>query len=450
MSWLVLPVYIVLVSVSPVVSHNFPSTLLRRNSGPSKPDRRTSAGTHGLPRLAPRYVHADVADAPPLRLGEGLYPRVDGHERRPLLVGEPVECRPAPLPVDDVARVLGGYVAEPAGDGQQRGRVARPGRRGAELVEDGPGLGERRRVDGVLDLELHLGRRAGDEHRGGASGGVCGEGADWGGRRQQCEDELHELVSSSPFFLWPSSCCLAFAPRTPGARRDPFLGDLFPAWNETCKPGRDPRARGYSRMPQGRLVERGPCVYVAEERKPSASGQWMRQSWSLSRALVFRDALCIQPRKTNSISTSPRSNVGDFGYVRLDGACKQTMLRHAWLTASIFYRIDELLVHWKRNAAHTQQYQSTRTVWTGWTRDGNGEKTTQPAPRSIRNRTKKFDDNVTKRGHVPIGKAGEHSDDPPISKGLIAFFLFVVVGSSFVQVLRMFQTSVPDLGEDEN
>lgn len=126
------------------------------------------------------------------------------------------------------------------------------------------------------------------------------------------------------------------------------------------------------------------------------------------------------------------------------------MLRHAWLTASIFYRIDELLVHWKRNAAHTQQYQSTRTVWTGWTRDGNGEKTTQPAPRSIRNRTKKFDDNVTKRGHVPIGKAGEHSDDPPISKGLIAFFLFVVVGSSFVQVLRMFQTSVPDLGEDEN
>ena len=51
---------------------------------------------------------------------------------------------------------------------------------------------------------------------------------------------------------------------------------------------------------------------------------------------------------------------------------------------------------------------------------------------------------MNKRGHVPIGKAGEHTDDPPLSKGLIAFFLFVVVGSSIVQVLRMFQTSIPD------
>ena len=71
----------------------------------------------------------------------------------------------------------------------------------------------------------------------------------------------------------------------------------------------------------------------------------------------------------------------------------------------------------------------------------------QPAPRNIRNRQKKFDGNINKRGHVPIGKAAEHTDDPPISKGLIAFFMFVVIGSSIVQILRMFQTSVPNLTE---
>ncbi|KAK1738880.1 hypothetical protein QTG54_010196 [Skeletonema marinoi] len=44
-----------------------------------------------------------------------------------------------------------------------------------------------------------------------------------------------------------------------------------------------------------------------------------------------------------------------------------------------------------------------------------------------------------------MGKAAEHTDDPAISKGLIAFFMFVVIGSSIVQILRMFQTSVPNL-----
>ena len=43
-----------------------------------------------------------------------------------------------------------------------------------------------------------------------------------------------------------------------------------------------------------------------------------------------------------------------------------------------------------------------------------------------------------------MGKAGEHVDDAPLSKFLIGFFVFVVVGSSIVQVLRMFQTSVPN------
>ena len=64
---------------------------------------------------------------------------------------------------------------------------------------------------------------------------------------------------------------------------------------------------------------------------------------------------------------------------------------------------------------------------------------TQPLPRSIRNRNQKFDKNITKRGNVPVGKAGEHEDDYPVSKGLIAFFLFLIVGSSVVQVLNLFR-----------
>ena len=69
-----------------------------------------------------------------------------------------------------------------------------------------------------------------------------------------------------------------------------------------------------------------------------------------------------------------------------------------------------------------------------------------PAPRALRLREEKFNQNIKKRGHVPIGKAAEHTDDGPrLGKGLIAFFVFVVVGSSMVQILRMFQTSAPKL-----
>ena len=62
----------------------------------------------------------------------------------------------------------------------------------------------------------------------------------------------------------------------------------------------------------------------------------------------------------------------------------------------------------------------------------------QPLPRSIRNRNQKFDKNVTKRGKVPIGKAAEHEDEFPVSKVLIGFFLFVVLGSSLVQFFNIF------------
>ena len=64
---------------------------------------------------------------------------------------------------------------------------------------------------------------------------------------------------------------------------------------------------------------------------------------------------------------------------------------------------------------------------------------TQPLPRQIRNRSQKFDKNITKRGNVDIGKAAEREDEYPVSKGLIAFFLFLIVGSSIVQVLNLFR-----------
>jgi len=44
---------------------------------------------------------------------------------------------------------------------------------------------------------------------------------------------------------------------------------------------------------------------------------------------------------------------------------------------------------------------------------------------------------------VPLGKAAEHEDETPISKTLIAFFLFVVIGSSLVQIVQMFRVGGP-------
>ncbi|CAJ1954151.1 unnamed protein product [Cylindrotheca closterium] len=71
-----------------------------------------------------------------------------------------------------------------------------------------------------------------------------------------------------------------------------------------------------------------------------------------------------------------------------------------------------------------------------------------PLPRNIRNRNKKFDKNITKRGNVPAGKAAEKEDDPPASRALIYFFMFVVIGSSVVQIFNLFGKSAPPLGDD--
>jgi len=73
----------------------------------------------------------------------------------------------------------------------------------------------------------------------------------------------------------------------------------------------------------------------------------------------------------------------------------------------------------------------------------------QALPRNIRNRASKFDKNVTKRGNVPIGKAAEHEDEYPVSKTLIAFLLFVMVGSSLVQIFNMFKSDPVRLNPDE-
>jgi len=63
----------------------------------------------------------------------------------------------------------------------------------------------------------------------------------------------------------------------------------------------------------------------------------------------------------------------------------------------------------------------------------------KPAPRNIRNRSDKYASNVTKRGNVPVGKAVKHEEESRrINPYLIAMFLFLVVGSSIVQILRMF------------
>jgi hypothetical protein len=73
---------------------------------------------------------------------------------------------------------------------------------------------------------------------------------------------------------------------------------------------------------------------------------------------------------------------------------------------------------------------------------------TQALPRNIRKRNAKFDENVTKRGNVPIGKAAMKNEETHVSKSLIAFFFVLVVGSSLVGVLNMFGRA-PLFGDKE-
>lgn len=62
---------------------------------------------------------------------------------------------------------------------------------------------------------------------------------------------------------------------------------------------------------------------------------------------------------------------------------------------------------------------------------------TQPAPRNIRNRSKKFDKNIGKRGAVSK-KPVDEEEEKKLNPYLLAMFVFLVCGSSLVSVLRLF------------
>ena len=72
----------------------------------------------------------------------------------------------------------------------------------------------------------------------------------------------------------------------------------------------------------------------------------------------------------------------------------------------------------------------------------------KPAPRSIRNRTNKFNKNIEKRGNVPAKKSTDEEEEKPMNPLMIGMFVFLVVGSSLVQVMRLFQTT-PAIPKDE-
>ena len=57
-----------------------------------------------------------------------------------------------------------------------------------------------------------------------------------------------------------------------------------------------------------------------------------------------------------------------------------------------------------------------------------------PQSRALRNRTKKFDKNVNKRGVNDVTEE-KTEEGPRISTPVIAFFVFLLVGSGIVQIL---------------
>lgn len=72
----------------------------------------------------------------------------------------------------------------------------------------------------------------------------------------------------------------------------------------------------------------------------------------------------------------------------------------------------------------------------------------KPAPRQLRKRTQKFDKNITKRGNVVAKKSTDEEEERKLNPWMVGMFVFLVVGSSFVQVLRLFQ-STPAIPKDE-
>jgi len=56
--------------------------------------------------------------------------------------------------------------------------------------------------------------------------------------------------------------------------------------------------------------------------------------------------------------------------------------------------------------------------------------------RQTRLRSEKFSKNVDKRGNVPIGLAAKREKGYAVGPILLGFFLFVVVGSSLLQIIQ--------------
>ena len=58
-----------------------------------------------------------------------------------------------------------------------------------------------------------------------------------------------------------------------------------------------------------------------------------------------------------------------------------------------------------------------------------------PQSRNIRNRSKKFAGNVNKRGNVEATQKKGSEEGMTVSTPVIAFFVFLLVGSGVVQIL---------------
>jgi hypothetical protein len=70
------------------------------------------------------------------------------------------------------------------------------------------------------------------------------------------------------------------------------------------------------------------------------------------------------------------------------------------------------------------------------------------APRSIRNRSSKFAANISKRGKVPAKKSTDEEEERKLNPYMVGMFMFLVFGSSLVQVMKLFQ-SKPAIPKDE-
>ena len=65
-----------------------------------------------------------------------------------------------------------------------------------------------------------------------------------------------------------------------------------------------------------------------------------------------------------------------------------------------------------------------------------------PTSRATRLRSEQYNQNVVRRGRVPVGKIADRDKGFTVGPILLGFFLFVVVGSSLVQIIRSAQSSV--------